>query len=149
QCLKKICETVFHKSYFSLEETGLAYPTVPLARVRDADDQNVFAAYLRVLGDSYRLIETPYDEPRAWTSFADVKQSDRLYKFIAASGGSQSQIEAELQRALDVLGQIGHHNGIIHASWVRIQTVSPNDPCWRCDNCGRVHVHRGTGICTR
>jgi hypothetical protein len=54
EALEIISQTVFNKTYFALEETGLGYPTIPLSAVgiRDANDQNVLAAYVRVLGDS-------------------------------------------------------------------------------------------------
>ena len=44
--LETIAQTIFNKTYFSLEETGLGYPTVPLSAVKDVAEQDTVAAYI-------------------------------------------------------------------------------------------------------
>ena len=147
--LADIAQTLFNKTYFALEETGLGYPSVPLTLTRDAADQNLCAACLRVLGDSYRLNESPYDdEPKDWAGPDDVKENDRIFKFLAAALGA-TKVEAELSRILDVLQRAGHSGGVIHASSLTIRVPDPGDPYWRCPTCGRVHLHHGARVCTR
>lgn len=147
--LSDIAQTLFNKTYFALEETGLGYPAVPLAVTRGAADQDLCAACLRVLGDSYRLNESPYDdEPKDWAGPEDVKQTDRIFKFLAAAVGG-TQVETELERILDILQRAGHSGGIIHVSSLTIRVPDPADTYWRCPTCGRVHLHHGASVCTR
>jgi len=149
EALADITQTVFNKTYFSLEETGLAYPSVPLALTRDEDDQNVLAACLRVLGDSYRLNESPYDDdPKPWTGAQDVRPTDRIYKYLAAAVGT-TQVTTELTRILEIFQRAGHTNGIVHTSSLTFKVPDSTDKYWECQNCGRVHLHFGARICTR
>jgi hypothetical protein len=147
--LSDIAQTLFNKTYFALEETGLGYPTIPLRLTRDAADQDFCAACLRTLGDSYRLNESPYDdEPKDWAVASDVKQTERIFRFLAAAVRG-TPVTAELSRILDILQRAGHSGGVIHTSSLTIRVPDPADPYWRCPNCGRVHLHHGASVCTR
>lgn len=147
--LEHIAQTLFNKTYFALEETGLGYPSVLLALTRDAAEQDLLASCLRVLGDSYRLNESPYDDdPKDWASSQDVKPTDRIFKFLVATVGP-AQVQAELARILDILQRAGHSGGVIHTSSLTIRVPDAEDPFWRCPTCGRVHLHLGARVCTR
>ncbi len=149
KALENIAQTIFNKTYFALEETGLAYPSIPLSAASNADDQNFLAACLRVLGDSYRINESPYDDqPKDWAGAQDVKPTDRIFKFVSAVVGS-AQANTELARILDIFQRTGHSGGIVHASSLTIKVPDASDPYWKCGNCGRIHLHRGAGVCTR
>jgi DEAD/DEAH box helicase domain-containing protein len=148
--LETIAQTVFNKTYFSLEETGLGYPTVPLFAARDRDDQNVIAAYIRVLGDSYRVNESTYDtQAKDWTSVHDIGPGERVLRFATAVHGDVNQARAELSRVLEMLNIQRHPGGIIHTGRLSIRVPQTSDPYWRCSRCGRVHLHRGISVCTR
>lgn len=149
ECLETVAQTVFNKTYFSLEETGLGYPTLPLSAVRDLNDQNVFAAYVRVLGDSYRVNESPYDRAKDWASVQDIGSGDRIFRFVLAALGDAARATEELSRMLSILDAQRHPGGIIHTGRLSIRVPRNEDPYWRCDRCGRVHLHRAGGVCTR
>ncbi len=150
ECLETIAQTIFNKTYFSLEETGLGYPTVPLTAVRNMDDQNLLASYIRVLGDSYRVNESPYDDsPKDWTGVQDISTTARVFKFASAATGGPSQAQTELSRVLAILDQVQHSGGIVHTGCLSIRVVHNTDPFWRCSVCGRVHLHKGADVCTR
>ncbi len=132
--LEIIAQTVFNKTYFSLEETGLGYPTVPLSAVRDAAEQDAVAAYMRVLVDSYRVNESPFDDtPKDWAGVNDIGPNDRTFRFAVGANGDSQQATIELGRILDVLNSQQHSGGIIHTGKINIKVPSPNDPYWRCD----------------
>ena len=142
---------LFSKTYFSLEETGLGYPCVPSDS--GATDQRVLNAFLRVLGDAYRLGDNPWvsdpDElPGAWFAGSDVGSRNRVRKFAEAKWG-KDRAEDELDRLLHEASAVGHEEGIIFNSALCIRLVDGDAPYWRCGNCGRAHLHRGAGICTR
>ncbi|MBI4911000.1 MAG: DEAD/DEAH box helicase [Acidobacteria bacterium] len=150
ESLETISQTVFNKTYFSLEETGLGYPTIPLSAARDADDQDVLAAYVRVLGDSYRVNESPYDtRAKDWTGVQDIGPGERVLRFATAALGDGTRARAELSRVLAILDAQRHPGGIIHTGRLSIRVPQGNDPYWRCPRCGRVHLHKGARICTR
>jgi hypothetical protein len=149
---ESLVDVVFSKTYFSLEESGLGYPCVSAAQVtpRVAGWNEHLASLLRVIADSYRIRPNPYrngddDDTKPWTRFGEV--SKRLKRFAEASWPADK--EAKLQAALTDLGQAGHSNGIIHMSRLAIRLVEPSDTFFRCGNCGRIHLHTGTGVCTR
>ena len=64
--LQALADVVFHKSYFAIEATGLAFP-VPLptpeqlaAESFDGDELNRAAAWLRIYADDYRYAPCPW-----------------------------------------------------------------------------------------
>ena len=150
---RAIAEVVFNKTYFSLEEAGQAYVTVS---ERDLDqsigDQGrveQLAGLLRVLADSYRYWPNPYratdDHPKPWKTWGQA--SRRVKSFATASWPSNP--ESELERALVDLGKCGHRQGTISVRKLRFRLVDGDATYLRCTNCQRVHLHRGTGVCTR
>ncbi|OLD49700.1 MAG: hypothetical protein AUI63_02170 [Gemmatimonadetes bacterium 13_1_40CM_2_60_3] len=52
--LEDIAQTLFNKTYFALEETGLGYPSVPMALTRDAAEQNLLATMTRRNGRGHK-----------------------------------------------------------------------------------------------
>jgi DEAD/DEAH box helicase domain-containing protein len=153
EALETISQTIFNKTYFALEETGLGYPTIPRSAegVRDAVDQNVVSAYVRVLGDSYRVNESPYDDrAKDWAGVQDIGPNDRVLRFATAVfGGDDTQARAELGRILAILDKQRHPGGIVHTGKLSISIPKAGDGYWRCSRCGRIHLHRGAGVCTR
>jgi DEAD/DEAH box helicase domain-containing protein len=145
--------TIFSKTYFSFEEAGLGYACLPLGEHFELRTQiNAFDALFRVLADEYRYAPNPYNtDPEAdpWRSIDDLAGSrgNRLRKYTNAAWGADGP--SRLNRFFDVLRNSNHGDGFIRLNHVRIQTVNDDAPYWRCDNCGRVHLHEGAGVCTR
>ncbi|MDB5963477.1 MAG: Helicase [Massilia sp.] len=145
--LALIDEVLFSKTYFALEETGLGYPSLSVADGPDADRLD---AYLRVLSDAYRVIGNRWVDPRSvtpWGVAAQVPRNNRLRRFAAATNPTDPA--GELQAVLAALAQREHRDGLVRLERLFVRVVGSSDTYFRCDNCGRVHLHRGTGICTR
>lgn len=71
--------------------------------------------------------------------------SRRVKSFMKASG-----IDANaMTKILQELAELKHQGGIIRIERLYIQLVKPDAPAYECVTCGRAHLHRGTGICTR
>ena len=105
---------------------------------------NVLAAYLRVLGDSYRVNESPYDDhPKDWAGVQDIGPTERIFRFAAAARGDAAEARAELTRILAILDGQRHSGGIIHTGRLHIKVPKNTDPYWRCSRCGRVHSAQG------
>ncbi|WP_390348812.1 DEAD/DEAH box helicase [Variovorax boronicumulans] len=136
-------EVLFSKNYFALEETGIGYPCITASATPDSDRLD---AYLRVFGDSYSV------EGNKWTDPAYVDGPEalprRVRNFAAASAVGQDP-NAVMRRLLDELSGNGHHRGVIRLIALYVKLSKPGDPFYRCATCKRVHLHRGTGVCTR
>ena len=144
-----ISDALFSRNYFSLEETGIGYPCVLNVDPAKRDETD---AYLRVFTDAYRLRHSPWakddDElPKAWGAGADVPKQNRVYAFAAAVG--TDDVEDRLGDVLKRFRGGGHADGLVSTAALGVRLVDADAPFWRCDACGRVHLHRGTGTCTR
>lgn len=146
--LPLVSETLFNKTYFSLEETGLGYPCLRLAGA--TREQNaVWDAWLRVFTDAYRLAHDPWDQQRKpWPSADSIPARSRVRNFAEHVWPGDNQRE-RLEEVLRALAASGHPDGLISTDQVSVMLTEPGDPFWRCPNCGRVHLHRGAAICTR
>lgn len=145
--MPSIDEVLFSKTYFALEETGLGYPTLFAEPQKDGDRMD---AYLRVLSDAYRVNSNKWmieDDVKQWSGPEQVPPKNRLRRFAERS--NESDPIGELANVLTRFGGIGHPNGIVDASTLHVRLTASGDPYFRCDGCGRVHLHTGTGICTR
>lgn len=155
-----LTEVIFSKTYFSFEEAGLGYLTVPMSAVGDLDDDkrqkilDELSAIMRVLGDSYRYTPTPYrnetDDPHTpWPSYINCSPGSRFRRFVDASWKTPDAINTNFLDRWLRLKKAGHKDGILRVKHLRFVLAKPTDPVFRCQKCDRVHLHRGTGICTR
>jgi Helicase conserved C-terminal domain len=139
---------LFSKTYFALEETGLGYASLFGAPHADADRLD---AWLRVFSDAYRVSSNRWvtDDTKLWPGIDQVPRNikNRVRCFAAASRPADP--EEEIRSLLGRLAALGHLNGIIDASRLNIYLTKSGDLYRRCDGCGRVHLHAGTGVCTR
>ena len=139
-------EVLFSKTYFSLEETGLGYPSVSPVSSVEGDRAD---AYLRVFADAYRVHGNPWvNDPPNYDSAAQVSRGSRIFRFADACRGGADVIY-ELDRVLRDFASRGHSRGMIELDGLYVRLSAAEDPYFRCRNCERVHLHRGTGFCTR
>lgn len=136
-------ELLFSKTYFALEETGLGYPSLTASQTEDSDRLD---AFLRVLGDSYSIEGNKWkdpayvDHPRNWP---------RRVRNLAEACAKGEERDLFLRRLLDDLTRLGHIRGVVSLESLYVKLVEDDHPYYRCTNCGRVHLHRGVGFCTR
>lgn len=150
---ESLVDVIFSRTYFSLEESGLGYVTVLARELPGADTKQIgeLAALIRVLGDSYRFDPNPYlddkndDEAKEWRTYAQTNERVRTFADRSWGSDAPTRLEAALRR----LAECGHVNGILRISRLAVSLLAPDDSFVRCSKCGRVHVHEGTGICTR
>ena len=152
---KSLVDVIFNKTYFSFEEGGFGYPCLGTVQANTDDSTRLaeIAAILRVLGDAYRFEPNPYrskdddDDKKPWIKYGDVTNA-RLKRFAVASWG-ESNAPARLEGILRTLADAGHTHGIIRTTALSFSLAQEDDPIYRCANCQRIHLHRGTGVCTR
>jgi Lhr-like helicase len=141
-------DVVFSNTFFALEETGLAYPSVTRNLSSDTQEMD---AWLRVFAGAYRVEDSKYfdrNSARDWIFANNVPARNRVRRFAYAAFGAQA--DAGLTNILQRLGdEFGHRSGIIKVGSLYLRIAKEGDPYWRCTSCQRVHLHRGVAICTR
>lgn len=140
---------IFSKTYFALEETGLAYPTVGSSV--PPEERELADVFLRVFADSYRLVDSQYEDAGQkdpWRSALDLGPNQRARR-LAAKLWPAEAVNERLERVLKLLAKAGHPDGQILTSSLRLHLAKDTDPYWRCARCSRVHLHRGVKLCTR
>jgi DEAD/DEAH box helicase domain-containing protein len=140
--------SIFNKTYFSFEEAGLAYPCLPRRDNVSDVDRMADDALLRVLADQYRYIGSPWEDNQGnWSSHLDVGTRSRVRRFADAAwpGSANARIDQFLRRVHDA----GHPHAMIRSDALRLRVPRDQADYFRCEYCGRVHLHRGPGVCTR
>jgi len=145
-------DTIFNKTYFSLEEAGLGYPTLFVSGPY-SDEQDKLDSMLRVYGDAYRVTGSRFVDRQdmvPWTASDGPRASNRVRRYAEAvtAGGNQSGKEL-FDEVLERLSTLGHPGGIVELFALGVRLTRAEDSYWRCENCDRVHLHRGFGTCTR
>lgn len=136
-------ELLFSKNYFALEETGIGYPSLTPTQTIESDRLD---AFLRVLGDSYAVKGNKWKDPPL---IDDPKQWSKRVKRFANASAAGEESNSVLRRLIDELSGLGHPKGVVNLTGLYVKLVEEKAPYYRCNNCGRVHLHRGVGICTR
>ncbi|HDZ49128.1 hypothetical protein LCGC14_0278860 [marine sediment metagenome] len=142
-----IDDVIFANTFFALEETGLGYPSI-----MDGDEERAdrLDAWLRVFSSAYRVLDNKYvngEGMNEWIVGSDVKNK-RVQRFAHAVYGASAAIDG-LSVILDEFSSLQHPSCMIQLGKLYLKVSKETDPYWRCGNCERVHLHRGTGKCTR
>lgn len=146
-------DLLFSKTYFALEETGLGWPSF-YGPVEYTAEKSRHDAWLRIFADAYRITPNQFQSEAAkdWNDAHDMlgKGANRLRRLLETIFGSA--VESECNEFLNVLrtslNQL-RDDGSIDVTRLHFRTASADAPAWRCDRCGRVHLHAGFGKCTR
>lgn len=140
-------DVIFANTFFALEETGLAYPSVSKD---DGEEVDRLDAWLRVFASATRVQENKFFKDSQVVEWHDpnrVPHTNRVRKFADGVYGPNAMLE--LGKILSAFADKGHVGGIIRAGSVFLRIAKEGDPYWRCGACERVHLHRGVGNCTR
>lgn len=140
-------DVIFANTFFALEETGLAYPSLSSAVGEEVDRLD---AWLRVFASATRVRENKFfdeNRTREWPNAAAVPATNRVARFARSVFGDDGG--TGLSDIIHRLGAMGHQNGIVRVQNVYLRIAREDDPFWRCRSCERVHMHRGVGLCTR
>ncbi|WP_180055201.1 MULTISPECIES: DEAD/DEAH box helicase [unclassified Acinetobacter] len=137
-------DVLFARNYFALEETGIGYPCFTASKNENSDKLD---AILRVFADNYRVLANKWvreDQIKEWVDGYSVSNR-RVKSFMKASAIDPDTMTTILKE----LAELKHQGGIIRIERLYIQLVKEDAPAYECITCGRGHLHRGTGICTR
>lgn len=149
QMQKLVNEILLSRTYFALEEAGLGYLCLPRSLFgSDEHAASTCSAFVRVFGDAYRLLDSPYNRtPDPWADETAVGNTNRVLRFATALWGPDAR--SNLRGILERFASAGHRDGLLSTAALRVRLSSPDDDFWRCQKCARTHLHRGAEICTR
>ena len=155
---RTMTDVIFNKTYFSIEEAGLGYVTIPLHGLTQFGDgtetEDIVAAFIRVIADSYRYSPSRFARkgpdgierhPNEWREPSQVNRRTRRF----AQSLWKDTWQEQLREMLSILSHVGHDNGIIDVGKIHIMLVQENSRYLRCITCGRIHLHKGGEVCTR
>lgn len=100
-----------------------------------------------MFADNYRVLANKWvreDQIKEWVDGYSVSNR-RVKSFMKASAIDPDTMTTILKE----LAELKHQGGIIRIERLYIQLVKEDAPAYECITCGRGHLHRGTGICTR
>lgn len=146
ELMELVDDVIFANTFFALEETGLAYPSISKEAGEEVDRLD---AWLRVFASATRVHENKFFNANVteWDTAAKVPLTNRVRRFADAVYGTNAT--TKIDDVLEAFGKAGHVNGIIRVGRVFLRVSKPGDPYWRCKSCERIHLHHGVGKCTR
>lgn len=145
-------DLLFSKTYFALEETGLGWPSFYGPEEYSADKSRD-DAMLRIFADAYRITPNQFQEETrtAWKNAFDMlgRGDNRLKRLMTKIlQHPERDCDAFLDKLRTTLKQT-RGDGSIDISMLYFRAADPDGAAWRCERCGRVHLHAGFGRCTR
>ena len=110
--------------------------------------ENVLNAFIRIFGDKYRYEGTSF-RPAPWANFSKyVKEvQNAVSKLESAAGLTAGTLGNQLHAALKAVAI--DDNGLLRIEKpLRFSLAHQGDDYYQCQHCGRIHLHRGMGLCT-
>ncbi len=148
------------------EDAGIGYLSVPRTYVINNNNFINFAnrcgcepielvnAYLRILGDNYRYDSNDIDDHsnnpnRWWDNYSRFNQ--RVKHPLEVISARYNIDSDEFGRSLfDVLADLLQTHQDLRLNWpvLAFKKADLDLHYYKCPKCGRIHLHRGLGICT-
>lgn len=150
----------------STEDAGIGHLTIPqnhtindqtfidYANRCGSDPIELINAYLRILGDNYRyesddIDYNNYNVNRLWNNYANFsKRVKRPLEIISNKQGIEPNDFG--RRLFAILVQILNTPQDLRLNWpaLSFKKANPDSTYYKCPKCGRIHLHKGLGICT-
>lgn len=148
---RQVNSVLFSRTYFSLEEAGIGYPCL---EIKDTNSSNRASAIIRILADLYRVDMDQYRSSDDVNPWQDVESAFSSRKVRKLAEKLKPNLDEDGRKAwfwslLQEPALVGARGGKVFQKAIRIKIAKDSDPYWRCENCGRVHLHTGIGRCTR
>lgn len=129
------------------EKTNKYY--IALQRLLPIEDlDNFINAFVRIMGDNYRYSNTDFFESTAYDSYISLPRKFKApFEILAEIYNVE---ELDLGSALiNYLNHVFGNQGFeIFPNALNFTTVKNEDYYYECENCRKIHLHKGIGICT-
>lgn len=137
------CDVANNNAVYQLEATLQNYLTS-----KGINIENVLNAFIRIFGDKYRYEGTAF-KPAPWQNFKDYVKEVRnvVTKLESVVGLAEGTLGSQLHAALKAVAI--DDNGLLKIEKpLRFSLAHQGDDYYQCEHCGRIHLHRGMGLCT-
>lgn len=157
-----IYATIYQNSFgaymdLNTESAGIGYLAFKLPEnintgflPHNINPQEFFDAWLRVMGDGYR-----YDNPGSAWEFNQIASAEDLsakFKDVIKKFTEINNIDYSLdflEQVFNATTQINGDNGFkINQNRLKFNKVDESHSAYKCNSCGKIHLHKGMGICT-
>lgn len=137
------CDAINNNAVPVLQETLKDYLTKESITI-----ENVLNAFIRIFGDKYRYDGTQF-RPKGWQNYRDyvTEVKNAVSKLESAAGLTVGTLGNQLHAALRTVAI--DQNGLLQINKpLRFSLAHQGDDYYQCEHCGRIHLHRGMGLCT-
>ena len=154
--LRNFARIIFSKDQYDLESIGFGHITWNNFDPKSREHQAI-ASFGRILGETYRVMPS-YRDVRS-IGANEIKNATRLsnamYRLRKFCEALQNNDPNNLSYLAMINGYAGNGQAIPMADFrlelrdLMVCRVPANQRTYKCDNCGRVHMHASAGVCTR
>lgn len=139
-CKSPIFQTMICKEKISFESLGIGHFEIrDTTNLPDGITKEVIFSTIRILGESYRVPDSPYGnngKPIRLKNYLkeiglDKKEQDQLFDFLSKKA---------------IINSV--NNYVLTSERLIFKKASPQDKCWICSSCKRIHLHNSGGVCT-
>lgn len=148
------------------EDAGIGYLTVPQNYVINDQTFIVYAnncgcepielinAYIRILGDNYRYDSNDIDgtnRNNLWNNYSKFSNRvKRPLEIISSKPKPSIDVDDFGRRLFAILADILNTPQDLRLNWpsLSFRKVTLDSSYYKCPKCGRIHLHKGLGICT-
>ena len=112
------------------------------------DTNNFINVFLRIMGDNYR-----YDDPESFVSqvydsYQRLPVKFRNYIEVFSETYSLDSVELGNNIYGYMCHKFGNQRFIVEPSALDFEKVQDQDEYYKCINCSKIHLHRGSGLCS-
>lgn len=110
--------------------------------------EGVLNAFIRIFGDAHRFDSSDYNV-NVWAAYARWLASiKKAVKALAEKSGTTEQELGELINNALMAVATNSDGKLVLNKPLRFKLAHKGDLYYKCEKCGRIHLHRGMGLCT-
>jgi len=107
--------------------------------------QNFLDAFIRILGDHFRYKNPNSFPTEPWERYFSASVRKPLSAFCSLNNINE---QGFIEILFDVVHSITGASIELNARCLKFNELASNSSYYKCNSCGRIHLHKGMGICT-
>ena len=109
---------------------------------------NFINVFLRIMGDTYRYDDPDSFDSPVYGSYQDLPVKYRNYIEVFSDNYGLEPLEVGNNIYAYLSQKFGNQRFIIEPSALDFEKVQDQDDYYKCTNCSKIHLHRGSGLCS-
>ncbi|MDD4411796.1 MAG: DEAD/DEAH box helicase [Bacilli bacterium] len=154
---ESITSLIFGRLYFSFEASGLGYPTVlkneflkdRAIELEITTDKlyEICNSFIRILGNAYRHNRNNEYKATIYDQYNSLPKNRKARKYVKKVSEVIFKDEIDVGNIIFRVLQNNKHRGIIEINNLKVKISKRDDPFYKCERCGTIHLHKSGGIC--